>query len=156
MGYYVDATEVNIFIPKDKFVDCYEAMCKLNDRDDLKSGGGWNSEGVNYNSPRPEGMNYHPAKWFSWMDANYPEKCKNMEDILHELGFEDIKYNDNGDLVGLGYSSKIGSEEHFFRVIAPFVKSESYINWCGEDHDIWQWYFDGENLKTKTASINWE
>ena len=156
MGYYVDATEVNIFIPKDKFQDCYEAMCKLNDRDDLKIGGGWNSEGVSYDSPRPEGMNYHPAKWFSWMDANYPETCKNMEDILHELGFENIKYNDNGDLVGLGYSSKIGSEEYFFQSIAKFIKSGSYINWSGEDNSLWQWYFDGEELLTKTATISWE
>ena len=156
MGYYIDTTDVNIFIPKDKFDDCYEAMCKLNDRDDLKIGGGWNSEGIDYNSPRPEGMDYHPAKWFSWMDANYPAKCKNMEDILHELGFENIRYDKDGNLVDLTYSSKIGAEEYFFESIAQFVKAESYINWNGEDNSLWQWYFDGEKLINKTASIRWE
>jgi hypothetical protein len=156
MGYYVDITESNIFISKDKLQDCYEAMCKLNDIDDKKSGGGYTSEGLNCNSPRPEGMNYHPAKWFSWMDANYPEKCKNMEDILHELGFENIRYDENGNLIDLSYNSKIGDEELFFESMARFIYPGSYINWRGEDNEIWQWYFDGENLLTKTATITWE
>jgi hypothetical protein len=101
-------------------------------------------------------MNYHPAKWFSWMDANYPEKCKNMEDILHELGFENIKYDENGNLIDLSYNSKIGDEELFFESMARFIYPGSYINWRGEDNEIWQWYFDGESLKIKTATIVWE
>jgi hypothetical protein len=142
MGYYVDTTEAVIFIYKDKFEDCYKAMCKLNERDDLKSGGSWR-----------EGK--AESKWFSWMDANYPEKCKSMEDILHELGFEGISYDEEGNLIDLCYSNKIGSEEHFFQSIAPFIKEGSYINWSGEDNSMWQWYFNGKELVTKSAHITW-
>ena len=155
MGYYVDTTAANIFISKDKFEDCYNAMCKLNERDDLKSGGSWGA-GISADEPKPEGINYHPGRWFSWMDANYPDKCKSMEDILHELGFENISYDKEGNLIDLCYSNKIGSEEHFFQSIAPFIKEGSYINWSGEDNELWQWYFDGKNMHTRYATISYE
>ena len=154
MGYYVDTTAADIFISKDKFEDCYKAMCKLNERDDLKSGGSWGA-GISADEPKPEGINYHPGRWFSWMDANYPETCKSMEDILYALGFENIDYDEEGNLIDLCYSSKIGSEDHFFQSIAPFVKEGSYINWSGEDNSIWQWYFNGKELVTKSALITW-
>jgi hypothetical protein len=89
------------------------------------------------------------------MDANYPETCKSMEDILHALGFENIDYDEEGNLIDLCYSSKIGSEDHFFQSIAPFVKEGSYINWSGEDNSIWQWYFNGKEMVTKSAHITW-
>ena len=156
MGYYVDTTETLIFISKDKFEDCYKAMCKLNDRDELKSGGGWNTSGITSDNPRPKELNYHPAKWFSWMEANYPDECKNMEEVLEALGFENIIYNENGDLIGLTYSSKTGQEELFFEAMAPFIVKDSYINWRGEDNELWQWYFDGENMHIKHATISYE
>ena len=154
MGYYVDTTAADIFISKDKFEDCYKAMCKLNERDDLKSGGSWGA-GISADQPKPEGMDYHPGRWFSWMDANYPETCKSMEDILYALGFENIDYDEEGNLIDLCYSSKIGSEDYFFQSIAPFVKEGSYINWSGEDNSIWQWYFNGKEMVTKSALITW-
>jgi hypothetical protein len=105
MGYYTRITESDIFISKDDFEYCYEAMCKLNDRDDLKSGGSWGA-GISADQPRPEGLSYHPGKWFSWMDADYPDKCKTMEDILYNLGFENIKYDENGNLIDIWYDNK--------------------------------------------------
>ena len=154
MGYYVTTQETYLTISKNKFEDCYKAMCKLNERDDLKNGGGWNSNGVSSDSPRPEGLDYHPAKWFSWMDANYPEKCKTFIEILDELGFGDYEYSPvDGDLIGLSYDNKTGNEYEFFNAIAPFVKKDSHINWIGEDNHQYQWYFDGERLITKYAEI---
>ena len=35
MGYYVDTAEREITIKKDQFDNCYKAMCKLNDNDDV-------------------------------------------------------------------------------------------------------------------------
>ena len=154
MGYWVTTKENDFVVSKDKFEDCYNAMCKLNDRDELKNGGGWNSIGVSSDDPRPEGLDYHPAKWFSWMDANYPAKCKTFVEILEELGFADLLFDEkNGDLIALVYDSKTGNEYEFFDVIAPFVKKGSYINWIGEDNSQYQWYFDGEKLIIKYGEI---
>jgi hypothetical protein len=156
MGYYVDTAEREITINKEQFDNCYKAMCKLNDNDDVKRGGGWNTTGITSDDPRPKELNYHPAKWFSWMEANYPDVCKNMEDILHSLGFENIIYNENGDLIGLTYSSKSGQEELFFEAMSPFIVKDSYINWRGEDGELWQWYFDGEKMHTRYATISYQ
>jgi hypothetical protein len=90
------------------------------------------------------------------MEANYPDVCKNMEDILHSLGFENIVYNENGDLIGLTYSSKSGQEELFFEAMSPFIVKDSYINWRGEDGELWQWYFDGEKMHTRYATISYQ
>ena len=54
MGYYVDTAEREITIKKDQFDNCYKAMCKLNDNDDIKRGGGWNTSGVTSDNPRSE------------------------------------------------------------------------------------------------------
>ena len=154
MGYYVDTAEREITINKEQFDNCYKAMCKLNDNDNVKRGGGWNSTGITSDDPRPKELNYHPAKWFSWMDANYPAKCKTFVEILEELGFADLLFDEkNGDLIALVYDSKTGNEYEFFDVIAPFVKKGSYINWIGEDNSQYQWYFDGEKLIIKYGEI---
>lgn len=160
MGYYVRIDEHNFAIMKKDFKKAYEACIALNDRDDLKSGGGGtftlpNGEKMKYGDPRPKGMNYHPMKWFSWMEANYPETCKTLDDVLTALGFE-ISYDSKGNIDGLQYDSKIGDEELFLKAIAPFVKKGSIINWVGEDNTFWQHYFDGKKMTTRYGSIVYE
>ena len=157
MGYYVDISEYDIRIKKENFENAYKAMCELNKRDDLKNGGGGANEyNVGWNDPRPEGLDYHPAKWFSWMDANYPATCKTMEDILHSLGFEMLKYDDNGDLIGFYYSSKIGAEDYFFNAIAEYIEPKSFVNWRGEDGESWQWYFDNGVMTIRVGKTVYE
>jgi hypothetical protein len=155
MGYYTRITESDIFISKDDFEYCYEAMCKLNDRDDLKSGGSWGA-GISADQPRPEGLSYHPGKWFSWMDADYPDKCKTMEDVLYNLGFENIKYDENGNLIDIWYDNKTGAEDVFLQAIAPYVKAGSYLNWQGEDGTNYQYFFNGKEIVEKAGVITWE
>ena len=155
MGYFVDTTEQGMMIKKDQFDNCYKAMCKLNDNDDVKRGGGWNNSGVSSDSPRPKELNYHPAKWFSWMDANYPDTCKDMVEIFQALGFEEINFDKDGNLVNLGYSSKTGQEELFFNAIAAFVEKGSYMNWRGEGDEHWQWVFDGNKMKVKNGIVTY-
>jgi hypothetical protein len=129
MGYFVQTTNNDITIKKEHFVKCYEAMCALNDRDDLKSGGSYGGDGVDARSPRPEGMDHHPAKWFAWMPADYP----------------------NGDLFAIYYDNKTGSEDHFFSAIAKYVEKDSVVDWRGEDGAEWRWLFDGVTLNVLTC-----
>lgn len=159
MGYYVHIDDSNFFISKDNFEEAFRACIALNDRDDLKKGGGGaftlpNGEEMKYNDPRPEGMSYHPMKWFSWMSPNYPATCHTLNMILEELGF-DIALDDQGNIISLQYNNKIGSECHFLDAISPFVKSGSFINWVGEDNDLWRNEFDGKKMITKQANITW-
>lgn len=138
MGYYVNGYG-RITIEHDKVDDAYKAMCDLNQRDDLKLGGSWGGSGLTSDNPRPEGMSYHPARWFSWMDADYPSKCKDIVDVLCSLGFEVVitETTNYHTAYDLNYDSKIGQEELFLKVIAPYVK-EGSIEWKGEDDTFWK------------------
>ena len=65
MGYYVDTAEREITIKEDQFDNCYKAMCKLNDNDDAKRGGGWNNIGITSDNPRTE----NPSTIITEMEA---------------------------------------------------------------------------------------
>lgn len=154
MGYYVEITGSDFRLPKDKLDEAYELMCALNERDDLKHGGMWGGGGTDGDSHRPAGQSFHPAKWFSWMPADYPSKCKDAADIFRELGFE-IEQDGDGIKV-IGYDNKIGQEHLFFEAIGHLVEEGSYITWRGEDNDIWRWFFDGSRMEIQQARVIWE
>ena len=154
MGYYIDISDSDFFLPKEELDKAYELMCSLNQRDELKSGGGW-SKDLKGSDPRPEGLNYHPAKWFSWMDADYPSKCKTAQSILEELGFN-VTVDDEGNITGLYYSNKIGDESYFLAVIVPCVKNDSYIIWRGEDGEMWKYVYINKKMYLFSSEINWK
>ena len=106
----------------------YWRMCDLNKNDDLKRGGSSTGE-----------------KWFSWMDANYPETCKTDLDVLVELGF-DVEEGDEG-LVIYAYDNKSGQEELFLEAISDLLRTvdnknsslnKPFIVWRGEDDMVWK------------------
>lgn len=145
MGYFVTTTDCNFFLPKENLDAAYKAMCDLNQRDDKKHGGRFTKDGLSYDSPRPAGLNYHPARWFSWMHPDYPSKCKSAMEVLQALGF-DADLDEGGNIVSLSYDNKTGSEELFLEAIAPFVKDGSYICWRGEDGYEYRWLFQGGKM----------
>lgn len=149
MGYYVETVGCNFRLPKDKFEIAYEAMCDLNDHDELKMGG-------KYPADEDWKERYNPNKWFSWMPYNYPETTNGLIDIIELLGFENLKYNHNGDLVYLSYYNKTGSEALFFGSIAKFVDEGSTIDWRGEDGEYWRWYFSNGSIDFKYGSVVFE
>jgi hypothetical protein len=147
MGYYVRITNSNVFIPKVKQEAAYKALCALNTADSLKGGG-------SYGPPPEGGPSVCLKRWFSWMDANYPEKCKDLKEVLEEVGF-DVELSEAGDILSLGYDSKTGDEEHFLNALAPFVANGSFIEWQGEDGEKWRHEFDGHKIRTRTARTVW-
>lgn len=153
MGYWVNIIEGEVTIPKRNLKKAYERMCALNDNDSIKRGGQWGGD-LDQNSPRPDGLNYHPAKWFSWMDANYPETCADAKAILDALAFES-QYKDNGDLNIYGYDSKIGQEELFLDAISDLCTKDSFLVWRGEDGAMWRQEFGSKEMVVKTPVINW-
>lgn len=143
MGYYVRG-HGSLSIDKNDIDKAYEAMCELNDHDDMKRGGRYGGVG-SADSVRPDGLNYHPGKWFSWMDPNYPDTCPTFEAVLKDLGF-DFSVTNNGDVSTflMNYDNKTGQEDLFMEAIAPFVISGEF-EWSGEDGHMWKWeYVDGK------------
>lgn len=152
MGYFVQTTKTNFIIKNNKLKKAYKALCKLNSRDDLKSGGNW---GVNLDA-KPQGstsVSNNPNKWFSWMDWNYDETCKSAEEIFSDLGFY-TEITDEGDLFIGMFSNKCGDEGTFLQAVAPFVEDGSYIEWQGEDGSMWKNTFNNGKMETQHATFS--
>lgn len=149
MGYYVNIEDSNIFLDKKHFEDVYKKMCELNDYDDLKRGGSFGG-----NEDPVDGDKWNRSKWFSWMEYNYPEIYPDMNSILATMGF-DTNYDEDGNLNGLYYSDKTGSEDYFLSCFAGFVKDESFIQWKGEENeDYYRYYFkDGEMIVQRATMV---
>jgi hypothetical protein len=145
MGYYVNIESCyspnDIFIKKENFVEAYENLCWINTNpefDVMKSGGSYSSEG-GANSPRPDGFDYHPSKWYSWMSSDYHIKLKDLKEVLLAVGFE-FDENENG-ISSLYYNNKTGNEDIFLCALAPFIENDSKIVWVGEDSERWMHSF---------------
>jgi hypothetical protein len=100
----------------------------------------------------PENMNcrdslgngrYRPH--FSWVDTDVVLRSKTLGDALKEIRYNP-QYNSNGDICNVEFTGeKYGCENVFFKALAPYVESGSYITFEGEDGDRWEWSFnDGE------------
>jgi hypothetical protein len=131
MGYYIEIVKSDAKIAKEHLDTCYEKMCSLNmTHDNEKRGGSWSGG-------KQEG------KWFSWMDANYPDTCKDAQAIFEQMGFE-TSYNENGDLLLEGYNNKMGQEDLFLKAIENIASGSIY--WRGEDGSTWSTKFYGDNV----------
>lgn len=159
MGYYVSLTDTNANIPADKLDEAYKLLCDLNQRNDLKTGGvsGWT------HGRTPEGETPidgpHDKIWFSWMDWNYPETCKDAAAVLEKVGYE-IYFTDDGTLVFGGYDNKTGCEDEFIKALAPVLVSADdqpvQFVWRGEDGSLWRHLFTDEGVKEQEGVITFQ
>ncbi|MBX4266590.1 hypothetical protein [Clostridium estertheticum] len=75
--------------------------------------------------------------------------------------FEEIRYpleiDANGDLV-LEYFSgeKLGDDKLILNSIAKYVEPNSYLQFSGEDGEIFRYVFNGETCEEKAPKISWE
>lgn len=146
MGYNVMLTAADYRIDKDKLDAAYRAMCELNKRDELKTGGSYGQ--------RPDGTYGQISTHFAWMDANYPQTCQDAAQIFKELGFG-VAVDGNGTLSLEGYDSKAGAEELFLAAAAPFARPGSYVEWEGEDGERWRTDYNGEGVRTRAGRTVW-
>ena len=147
MGYYVHTTDVEIFLHKDNFDDVYKKMCELNDHDELKRGGAF-PRNAEYTG------RYNPNAWFSWMDYNYPETCKNLFEILDQIGFE-YRLDQFGNLVHLNYpSNKSGNEDYFLCCFAGYVPAGSYVTFQGEEGEYFRYFYTDKDMIFQSGIID--
>lgn len=137
MGYCVNIRNSTAVIRKKNLDTAYKRLCDLNKRDDLKRGGRYEAGKMK-------------ERWFSWMDPNYPAKCKTTENILNDLGF-DLYTDSKGDLYITNYDNKSGQEDLFLETISDLI--EGWIEWSGEDGYLWKETFGGKKVKRVDGKI---
>lgn len=152
MGYYVHTTAVSFRIKKENLDAAFKAACELNWRNDLKRGG-------RYGAGRPDPLPEGPNEWvcFSWVDWNYHKTCKDLAEVMSQFRFG-VEFDSRGDIVDLSFDSKTGNEDELLEAIAPFVEPGSYIEWRGEEDDIWRNGFYDGNMTTQQGRLveQWE
>lgn len=137
MGYHVRIVDCDFTIPTENFAEAYKALCELNNHNELKRGG---------RSPCVAKDGPHDGVWFSWMDWNYPEKCNGLVEVLEHVGF-DVGYDEERGITYLDYDAKMGNEDVFLNALAPFVNDGSYIEWEGEEDEVWKHVYSNGKMK---------
>ena len=139
MGYYVRIQNSDAVIPAKNVAPAFKLLKALNHKPGVeKRGGSWDHK---------EGQT---AKWFSWMDADYDVKCKSLQEILDQLGFE-TDTNEAGDIAIKFYDNKTGQEDLFFQEIGKLVTGS--IEWHGEDGATYLWEFGPKGMKVKQGRV---
>jgi hypothetical protein len=158
LGYYVSVIDARWHIPAENVEAAYRAACALNDRDDLKSGGRYVKGYPDGRPPRPEGLNYHPGAWFGNADSNYPDKCADLVEVLTHWGFN-AYMSEPGYYVGSvwieGYDGKSTDEEYLLAALAPFTEEGAYLDWHGDDGEMWRYEVRAGLLHYLTGSVKW-
>ena len=141
MGYYADITDCDFDIPENDQV--LQVLKDLNHKYDSEKRGGAYADGE------------LKQRWFSWMDADYDQRVTSVREVFELLGF-DCDYNqDKGMVIIDGYDGKIGQEDLFLAAVAPFVDNGSYMEWRGEDGELWRYEVRDGKLYILGAVITW-
>lgn len=145
MGYVIDLINSKFFIPAENKEAALNALFDmwLPDKDAAMSGGSFGPSG--------------DVKWYSWMnnsaDAFRNRTIKTLEEALDEWSYHP-EINSHGDIVDLWFDGeKIGDENQMFKALAPFVEPGSYLDFHGEDGELWRWYFDGETMTQQFGRV---
>ena len=136
MGYYINLEKSTFIIKKQE--EAYKAVCELNKKDNLKNGGSFSG-------------GKKQAAWFSWMDENYPETCKDCQAVFEMLGFETEQTEEGLKLIS--YDSKAGQEGLFIEAAAPF--SEGTLWFSGEDDCRWKYIVENGKFSKVEERTDW-
>jgi len=88
----------------------------------------------------------------------YDDDYLNADSLADAIGEWrwDVTIDTSGNIVDIEFlGEKLGDDKILFDVLAPFVKTGSYIEIQGEDGELWRWVFDGEKCNEVYAEITW-
>lgn len=139
MGYYVRMTGGDFVVPETP-----EVLAAIHEMDTkfhhLKRGG------CHVGGEKTE-------SWFSWMPPLHTLESVNA--VFTALGFE-IGETPEGICL-IDYDNKTGQEDLFLAVVAPFVKDGSWLEWRGEDDEMYRFTVRGGALTVAKpmATVTW-
>jgi hypothetical protein len=126
MGYCAHQVNSEFFIPINNFVKVVKAIHHL-----AKNG-----------------------RRYSWVRDSYTES-QDIKDIFCHWRWS-VEFDDDGNICHIYFNGqKLGDDEVLFRAIAPYVKSDSFIEMRGEDNAMWRWHFSNGICKEQHPQITW-
>lgn len=79
---------------------------------------------------------------------------EDLPGILGKFGFECF-YDEDGGISDLFYDQRSGNEASILNALAPFFSEGDYIQWEGEDREVWRYEFRDGTMKHLIASTVW-
>lgn len=96
-------------------------------------------------------------KAYHWQQAGWMNNARDILAVFDEWIYQPEVDDETGDIVALEFSGeKLGDELELFKVIAPFVEKDSFLEMQGEDGSLWRWKFDGTTCKEVYAKVEWD
>ena len=96
------------------------------------------------------------ADLYSWVKQYDLDKADHISHYFEAFGWDyetDSEYN----IVDVVMENeKIGDEDEFFEILAPFIEDGSYIEFYGKDGRKWRWVFKNGLMKEILPTITWE
>jgi len=95
------------------------------------------------------------VKKLMWADEYSILHAEDIEECFEELRYPLIE---NGEFYEIDYFSgeKLGDEDKIFNSIAKYIEKDTYLEFVGEDGDVFRLVFDGEKCEYKYPKIVWE
>lgn len=91
---------------------------------------------------------------FSWVDVDEIARARTMEEAMKAMRWA-VGRNEDGEIDEIDFTGEKsgGDEAELLSLIAPFVPKGCYITMRGEEHEMWRWYFDGQECIEVDAEI---
>lgn len=129
MGYYIKMTESKFTIKKENFENALKSLKAVF---------------------VPENMRYYDRRigsdekcpHFSWVDTKTVLDSMSIVEALENILYVP-QLDQNGDICNVEFiGQKYGDEDIFFKALAPYVETGSYLCFIGEDGDTLKWIFN--------------
>ena len=86
---------------------------------------------------------------FSWVDTRTVLESETLEEALEEIRYTP-QYDSDGNICRVDFTGeKYGDEDVFFAALGPYVESNSFISFEGEDDETWKWLFNDGKVEQK-------
>ena len=84
------------------------------------------------------------------------KKAHHLERALEAFGWE-LEFDDDENVIGIELIKSYydTTDELLFATLAPYVKTDSFIEMVGEDSKTWRWIFNGKKCTSKEPTVTW-
>lgn len=135
MSYCFQMADQDFKINPDKINAAHEALYNYAVKDLDESASGWHGVSPSY---------VVKQRW-----------KKDFNSLMEDMGFAVDGLNGGVDYIELRYEKYRDTEFEIFQVLAPFVEEGSFIQFVGEDYNIWRYAFKDGKCVEQYAEMRW-
>lgn len=92
---------------------------------------------------------------FAWMNGKEATSWESLDEAMAGWRFP-IEYDAEDNVIDISFTGeKAGDEKQMFEAIAPFVETESFVEFQGADGYVWRYLFTEDGLEEQEAETSY-